>query len=198
MKNGYQQNTKPDAIVSSDPSVWLSSFDRDPPYSSSALSSFNRRAALPSTPGEESEAPVAPDASVVEPPPIHRSAPELVPAAVEALEGVPVTLPRSAELQSQLTTALRPETTTLYLYHQPRGHCAALSLHPVRRARRKKLRRRIRSKIPRTMTMGLKAILRIGMSHTGYMTLSRVDYLANHKRNGSTTRVQPRYPLRCL
>jgi hypothetical protein len=30
-KNNYTENTKPDAIITSDPTVWLSTFDKDPP-----------------------------------------------------------------------------------------------------------------------------------------------------------------------
>ncbi len=119
IKNGYQQNTKPDAILSSDPGVWLSTFDQDPPYSSSSQLLRNVMTGLPNIGSADSGRTVHPIAPAVEPPPISRGIPEPQMAAESAPQAAPISLTRSAEFQVQLTTALRPDMETLYLYQQP-------------------------------------------------------------------------------
>ncbi len=41
-KNGYTQNVHPDAILNSDPALWLSTFDHDPPPISNAIESSGK------------------------------------------------------------------------------------------------------------------------------------------------------------
>lgn len=109
IKNSINQNTKPDAILSSDPTVWLSSFDQDPPVSS------HWQGQPPADVMRYPETVAAPTA----PPRITRGTTAL---DVRKDDGEPVAMARgSSELQLQLKTALRSDVPTTFAYgaHEP-------------------------------------------------------------------------------
>ena len=122
IKNNINQNAKPDAILTSDPVVWLSSFDQDPPYSSYGQLLGKTARGTSVTGDGEPAGPVLPEVPTIAPSPIPPISPVNIPpiAAVRDVESVPIGLTRSAEFQVQLTTALRPDTATVYAYEAPK------------------------------------------------------------------------------
>jgi len=116
IKNNINQNTKPDAILSSDSTAWLSSFDHDPP-SSTFGQPLDMGAVAQTADNGETIGPFAPGTPAVPIPP--SAPPELLPmSSAGDAESISFGLTRSAEFQAQMVTALRPDIATTYAYEE--------------------------------------------------------------------------------
>jgi hypothetical protein len=94
-KNGVNQNVRPDAILSSDPALWLSSFDHDPPPLGNAIEPT----------GLETMIVVEGSKSIVDPPP----SPSIPQAPISASEEFQGHL-EAALVKAQTTTSSTEET----------------------------------------------------------------------------------------